>query len=57
LPLGVAPGLNQDAGHNAILIDGTPEMMLHDLGDDKDFLQPVMIQTHRIPPQQTRCAT
>jgi hypothetical protein len=36
--LGVSPGLNQDVEHNAILIDGTPEVMLHALDTDEDFI-------------------
>jgi hypothetical protein len=36
--LGIAPGLNQDIEHNAILINGTPEIMLHALDADEDFV-------------------
>jgi hypothetical protein len=27
--LGIAPDLNEDIEHNAILVDGAPEIMLH----------------------------
>jgi hypothetical protein len=32
--LGIAPGLNEDVEHNAMLIDGAPEVVLH-----ADFVQ------------------
>src|ERR1700710_133534 len=34
----IAPGLNEDIEHNAILIDGTPEIMLHALDTDEDLV-------------------
>ena len=37
--VGIAPGLNEDVEHNAILIDGAPEVMLHALDPDEDFVQ------------------
>jgi hypothetical protein len=37
--LGVAPGLNEDVEHNALLIDGAPEVVLHALDPDEDFVQ------------------
>ncbi len=36
--LGVAPGLNKDVEHDTILIDGTPEIMLHALDTDEHFV-------------------
>jgi hypothetical protein len=36
--VGIAPGLNQDVEHNAILIDGAPEVMPHALDPDEDFV-------------------
>ena len=36
--LGIAAGLNQDIEHNAILINGAPEIMLHALYPDEDFV-------------------
>jgi hypothetical protein len=36
--LGIAPGLNEDVEHNAILIDGAPEIVLHALDPNKDFV-------------------
>ena len=36
--VGIAPGLNEDVEHNAILIDGAPEVMLHALDPDEDFV-------------------
>ena len=37
--VGIAPGLNEDVEHNAILIDGAPEVVLHALDSDEDFVQ------------------
>jgi hypothetical protein len=37
--LGIAPGLNQDIEHNAILIDGAPEILLHALDADEGHCQ------------------
>ncbi len=34
----IAPGLNEDVEHNAILIDGTPEMVLHASNSDEDLV-------------------
>jgi hypothetical protein len=36
--LGIAPGLNEDVEHNAILIHGAPEIMLHALDTDEDLV-------------------
>jgi hypothetical protein len=36
--VGIAPGLNEDVEHNAILIDGAPEVMPHALDSDEDFV-------------------
>jgi hypothetical protein len=36
--VGIAPGLNQDVEHHAILIDGAPEIVLHALDPDEDFV-------------------
>ena len=36
--LAIAPGLNEDIEHNAILIDGAPEIMLHALDADEDLV-------------------
>jgi hypothetical protein len=35
---GIAPGLNQDIEHNAMLIDGAPKAVLHALDPDEDFV-------------------
>ena len=35
--VGVAPGLNEDVEHDAILIDGAPEIVLHALDPDEDL--------------------
>jgi hypothetical protein len=36
--LGIAPGLDEDVEHNAILIHGAPEIMLHALDTDEDLI-------------------
>jgi hypothetical protein len=36
--VGIAPGLNEDVEDNTILIDGAPEIMLHALNPDDDFV-------------------
>src|SRR6476660_6320268 len=36
-------GLNEDVEHNAILIDSAPEVMLHALDPDEDFVQVPLI--------------
>jgi hypothetical protein len=36
--LRIATGLNEDIEHNTILIDGTPEIMLHTLNADEHFV-------------------
>jgi hypothetical protein len=36
--VGIAMGLNEDVEHNAILIDGAPEIVLHALDADEDFV-------------------
>src|SRR6476469_5573924 len=41
--VGIAPGLNEDVQHNAILIDGAPEVMLHALDPDEDFVHVPLI--------------
>jgi hypothetical protein len=57
--LGIAPGLNQDVEHNAMLIDGPPEIMLHALDPDKDLVHVPLITGSRPTPAQsvgeTRC--
>jgi hypothetical protein len=35
--VGITPGLNEDVEHNAILIDGTPEIVLHASDSDEDL--------------------
>ena len=37
--VGIAPGLNEDVEHDAILIDGTPEIVLHASDSDEDLVQ------------------
>ena len=37
--VGIAPGLNEDVEHNALPIDGTPEILLHASDSDEDFVQ------------------
>ena len=41
--VGIAPGLNEDVEHNAILIDGAPEIVLHALDPDEDFVHVPLI--------------
>ncbi|HUN40245.1 MAG TPA: hypothetical protein VMU81_08155 [Acetobacteraceae bacterium] len=36
--VGIAPGLNEDVEHDAILSDGTPEIVLHALDADEDIV-------------------
>ena len=36
--VGIAPGLNKNIEHDTILIDGTPEIVLHALDPDEDFV-------------------
>jgi hypothetical protein len=36
--VGIVPGLNEDVEHNAILIDGTPEIALHASDSDEDLV-------------------
>src|SRR5215469_11237037 len=36
--VGIAPGLNENVEHDAILIDGTPEIVLHTLDPDEDLV-------------------
>jgi hypothetical protein len=36
--VGIAPGLNEDVEHNAILIDGMPEILLHASDLDEDLV-------------------
>jgi HAD superfamily hydrolase (TIGR01509 family) len=50
--LGIAPGLNQDIEHNAILIDGAPEIVLHALDPDEDFVHvPLVARSRPASPQ------
>src|ERR1700761_8612335 len=37
--LRIATGLNEDVEHNTILVDGTPEIMLHALNADEHFVE------------------
>jgi hypothetical protein len=43
----IAPGLNQDIEHNAILIDGAPEIMLHTLDPKEHLVQVPLISWSR----------
>ena len=36
--VGIATGLNEDVEHNALLIDGTPEIVLHASDSDEDLV-------------------
>jgi hypothetical protein len=36
--LGIAPGLDEDVEHNAVLVDGTPKIALHALDTDEDLV-------------------
>jgi hypothetical protein len=49
---GVAPGLNQDIEHNAMLIDGAPKVVLHALDPDEDFIQVPLVAWLRPPASQ-----
>jgi hypothetical protein len=45
---GIAPGLNQNIEHNAILIDSAPEIVLHALDPDEDLVHiPVVSRRDR----------
>ncbi len=41
--VGIASGLNENIEHDAILIDGTPEIVLHALDPDEDFIHVPLI--------------
>jgi len=41
--VGIAPILNEDVDHNAILVNGAPEIVLHDLNPDEDFIHPPLV--------------
>jgi hypothetical protein len=50
--LGIAPGLNEDVEHDAILIDGAPEVVLHALDADEDLVHvPLVARLWPTPPQ------
>lgn len=51
--LGVSPGLNKDVEHNAILIHGTPEIVLHALDPDEDFVHVPLVTGSWPTPAQT----
>ena len=36
---GIPPWLNQDVEHNALLIHGAPQIVLHSLDPDEDFVE------------------
>jgi hypothetical protein len=36
--VGIPPGLNEDVEHNAVLIDGAPEIVLHALDPDEHLV-------------------
>jgi hypothetical protein len=36
--VGITPGLNEDVENNAILVDGAPQIVLHALDPDEDFV-------------------
>jgi hypothetical protein len=36
--VGIAPRLNENVEHDAILVDGTPEIVLHALDPDENFI-------------------
>ena len=36
--VGIAPRLNENVEHDAILVDGAPEIVLHALDPDEDFI-------------------
>ena len=36
---GIPPGMNEDVQHDAILIHGTPEIVLHTLDPDEDLVE------------------
>jgi len=45
--VGIAPGLNEDVEHDAILIDGTPQIVLHALGANEDFVHVPLVPKPR----------
>src|ERR1700709_443125 len=50
--LAIAPRLNEDIEHNAILIDGAPEVVLHALDADEDLVHvPLVARPWPTPPQ------
>ena len=44
---GIASVLNEDVEHNAVLIDGTPEIMLHALDPDEHFVEVPLVARPR----------
>jgi hypothetical protein len=44
---GIAPGLNEDLEHHAILIDGTPEIVLHASDSDENLVQVPLVPRSR----------
>ena len=57
--LGIAPSLNQNVEHNAVLIDGPPEIMLYSQDANEDFVHvPLIAGSWPTPTQsvgETRC--
>ena len=50
--LGITPGLNKDVEHDAILIDGAPEVVLHALDADEDLVHvPLVARSWSTTPQ------
>jgi hypothetical protein len=45
--IGIAPGLSEDVEHDTILIDSTPEIMLHALDSDEDLVQVPLVPWSR----------
>jgi hypothetical protein len=50
--VGIAPCLHPDVEHNAILIDGAPEIVLHALDPDEDFVHVPLVAWSRPPASQ-----
>jgi hypothetical protein len=50
--IGIAPVLNKDVEHNAVLIHGTPEIVLHALDPDEHLVEMPLVPRSRTPAAQ-----
>jgi hypothetical protein len=49
---GITPALNKDVEHNAVLIHGTPELVLHALDPDEYLVEIPLVSRPRPPAAQ-----